>query len=99
MKKIIFISIAVLCFVWTSAYSFETTKRETAEPSPPDNVSKRLMDERFVVETSDEDATDSLNRVAGTIDAGFASEDSTYHSVHHGRSGPFATHEDAYDVS
>ena len=58
-----------------------------------------LMDETFVVETSENDATDSLNRVAGTIDKGFISDDETYHSVHHGRSGPFATHEDAYDVS
>jgi len=58
-----------------------------------------LMDERFVVETSESDAEDGLNRIAGKLDNGFLSEDSTYRSVHHGRSGPFATHEDAYDVS
>ena len=55
--------------------------------------------EDFVVETSEDDATDSLNRISGTIDKGFAPEGSTYHSVHHGRSGPFTTHEDAYGVS
>ena len=58
-----------------------------------------LKDETFVVETSENDATDSLNRIAGTIDKGFVSEEYTYHSVHHGRSNMPATHEDAYDVS
>ena len=57
-----------------------------------------LMDESFVVQTSDEDATDSLNRVAGKIDRGFAAEDYTYKSEHHGRTGPFS-YEDQYDRS
>ena len=61
--------------------------------------SSSLKDETFVVETSESDATDSLNRVAGTIDKGFISEEYSYHSVHHGRSNMPATHEDAYDVS
>ncbi len=91
MKKKVFISITVLCFISTSAFSSERVKSES--------VGVSLMDESFVVETSEEDATDSLNRVAGTIDKGFISSDSSYRSAHHGRSGPFATHEDAYDVS
>ena len=99
MKKIIFMSIAVLCFISTSAYSSQTAKLETVESSPLDSMPKRLMDESFVIETSDDDAMDSLNRVAGMPDTGFASKESTYKSVRHGRSGPFATHEDAYDVS
>ena len=58
-----------------------------------------LMDESFVVETSENDATDSLNRIAGTLDKGFISDEHAYRSEHHGPAGPFATHEDAYDVS
>ena len=60
---------------------------------------KSLMEEGFVVETSEDDMSESLDRLSGTIDKGFAPEGSTYRSPHHGRSGPFATHEDAYDVS
>ncbi len=64
-----------------------------------DMEKSRLSDETFVVETSDTDATDSLNRVSGKIESHFAPEENTYKAVHHGRSGPFSMNEEAYDVT
>ena len=93
MKKTAFTILAVVCF-WAPLL-----KAEAPEADPLDATSKSLMDESFVVETSDDDVADSLNRISGNIDSGFAPKESTYRAVHHGRSGPFTTHEDAYDVS
>ncbi len=64
-------------------------------------VQASLMEEGFVVETSDSDAVDSLNRVSGKIDTGFVSKDSDYYgsSMNHNGAGPFARQEHAYDVS
>ncbi len=58
----------------------------------------RLMDERFVVETSETDLDDSLNRLAGLGDHGYASEEYTYRSENHGKAGPFGR-QDAFDNS
>ncbi len=89
MKKTVF-TILAIAYIWMPCvFSAETPKEE---PKLPD-LSKSLMDESFVVETSDSDATDSLNRISGNIDTGFAPEGSTYQSNHHGRSGPFANND------
>ena len=95
MKKTAFAILAVLCVWMPQAWAAEETSE--TKPDPLDAASKSLMDESFVVETSDGDATDSLNRISGKIDNGFAPEGSTYQSVHHGRSGPFANSE-AHDA-
>ena len=44
----------------------------------------------FIVETDEDSATDSLNRIAGDIDLGFTSEDQEYKSPDHYQPGPFA---------
>mgnify|MGYP001611037083 CR=1 FL=1 len=48
-----------------------------------------LKDEAFVVETSEEDAAGSLDRISGKIDLGFSSKDGTYRSENHYKAGPF----------
>ena len=40
-------------------------------------------DRLFVVETDEESAAESLNRVSGTIDLGFAAPEYTYQSKNH----------------
>ena len=61
-----------------------------SEDDPFESIHRSLKDEAFVVETSDEDAAESLNRVSGKIDLGFAGEDYAYQSEHHYGAGPFA---------
>ena len=49
---------------------------------------KSLQDQTFTVETSDEDAAASLNRVSGgDIDLGFSAPHQSYKAEHHGRQG------------
>lgn len=55
---------------------------------------KSLMTDAFIVETSEDDIDDSLNRISGSIDRGFASEEYSYKAKHQGRSGPFETREE-----
>lgn len=59
------------------------------EADPLESIHRSLMDEAFVVETSDEDMSESLNRISGNIDLGFTSIDQTYQSEHHYKAGPF----------
>ena len=44
----------------------------------------------FEVETTEEDAAESLNRISGDIDRGFSSPEQTYESASHGKAGPLA---------
>lgn len=48
-----------------------------------------LRDSLYVVESSELDPTESLNRVSGNIDRGFAGSDSSYQSASHYVAGPF----------
>jgi hypothetical protein len=59
------------------------------DDDPLAGVRRSLKDDVFVVETSEEDAAESLNRISGNIDRGFSSEDYTYQSEHHYKAGPF----------
>ena len=64
-----------------------------AAEDPLAGAHRSLKDEAFVVETSSEDATDSLNRVSGKIDLGFAAPEDTYKSTSHYKPGPFGRSE------
>ncbi len=64
-----------------------------AEEDPLKSIHRTLMDEAFVVETSDEDATETLDRISGDIDLGFSSKEDTYQSEHHYKAGPFGQSE------
>ena len=59
------------------------------EADPLANFHRSLRDEVFVVESSDEDASGSLDRISGNIDLGFASQDQSYQSANHYKAGPF----------
>ncbi len=48
-----------------------------------------LKDSLYVVDSSDLDPTESLNRVSGNIDRGFSGSDSSYQSASHYLAGPF----------
>lgn len=57
------------------------------------------MDQAFVVETSEEDLDDGLNRISGNIDRGYASEEYTYKSSSHNKAGPFERQDASDDAS
>lgn len=65
-----------------------------ADPDPfqeyVDSTQRRL----FVVETDEESARSSLDRISGDIDRGFATEDYTYKSRNHGLQGPMQHQKD-----
>ena len=86
-----------LFFLFVLSY-LSAAGHAAAETVRPRDKSPSLMDESFVVETSEEDIDDSLNRISGNIDRGFAADEYTYKSEHQGRSGPFS-HNDTYDPS
>ncbi len=48
-----------------------------------------LRDSLYVVDSSELDPNESLNRVSGNIDRGFSGSDSTYQSASHYLAGPF----------
>ncbi len=48
-----------------------------------------LKDSLYVVDSSELDPNESLNRVSGNIDRGFSGSDSSYQSASHYLSGPF----------
>ena len=60
---------------------------------PPAGTRKSLKDEIFTVETDETSASESLERVSGKIDLGFAAPDQTYQSSSHSRPGPFGRQE------
>jgi hypothetical protein len=57
-----------------------------------------LKDQVYVVETTEEDATESLNRVAGHIDVGFSGPSQSYSSASHAFAGALGL-SDQYDKS
>ena len=86
-------ALPALCF------SEETKPAAQAAPKPVSlEPHHRFMDEVFVVETSESDMDDSLNRISGTGDRGYAPEEYTYKSPNHTTGGPFGRQE-AYDNS
>ena len=51
---------------------------------------QNLKDTVYAIETDDESARDSLDRISGHIDTGFSSQDESYLSEDHYGVGPFA---------
>ena len=51
-----------------------------------------LIESLFVIETDEESAQESLNRVSGNIDRGFSSPEQTYQSEHHTKVDPLKEH-------
>ena len=47
----------------------------------------------YVVETSDESASESLDRISGDVDLGFSAPENTFKSTDHYGVGPFAKEE------
>lgn len=68
-----------------------------AEPEPiyPEDRPQSFAQSVYVVETTEEDATASLDRISGDIDRGFAADDYTYDSENHHKAGPFGRQEAA----
>ena len=60
---------------------------DSSETDPLAPVRNRLMDQAFVVETDEDDIDESLNRISGDIDLGFAGPQYTYDSSSHGSAG------------
>lgn len=68
----------------------DTSKLESLPLASKSEKKKLLKESLFEVSTDDFDASDSLNRVAGEIDMGFTSRDSSYRSKNHQAASPFA---------
>jgi hypothetical protein len=66
-------------------YSFPAFAEENFLPAGH----RSLKNGTFVVETSEEDSVQSLDRISGHIDSGFAPKEETYQSENHYRAGPF----------
>ena len=66
---------------------------QPAKQDPASQQSSRLADQSFVVESSDTDLDDSLNRISGNIDLGFSSPDQSYQSEDQTKAGPFGRQE------
>lgn len=58
----------------------------------------RLADQAFVVESSESDLDESLNRIAGSSRSqrGYSSEEDSYRSENHYKAGPFGR-QDSFD--
>ena len=82
MKKILFMAL----FLFSSLTAYAAL---SGEDNKTEIASKSLRDGAFVVATDESSATDSLNRVSGQYDLGFAAPDQTYQSEHHYKPGPF----------
>ena len=67
--------------------SQDDPKTAVENEDPLASVDKSLRDHAFVVETGDEDASESLNRISGKIDLGFALPQYSYKAQHQGRQG------------
>ncbi len=53
-----------------------------------------VEDQRFVVETDEESAAESLNRISGDVDRGYSLPEQTYQSDHHTKAGAFQRSEE-----
>ena len=81
-------------FVQTAANG---TNPKGSSPFIGDSYGASLKESLFVVETDNDSARQSLDRVSGQIDRGFASPDQTYESEHHKKSAVFSDdHSESY---
>lgn len=87
MRRILAALIILLpLFSFGSALAKESP-RETPDPIA-EVYSHSLTETLFIVETDEESARESLNRVSGEIDLGFSSPEQTYQSDHHTKVDP-----------
>lgn len=68
-----------------SSAIFRTDKKNTDSAEP---IAESFSREMFSVSTDDMDPSESLNRIAGQIDNGYASKEQTYRSESHGSANP-----------
>ena len=90
----------ILSLILLAAPAFaETAEKPSVSASDPFGVSRSLRDSVFVVETDDDSARDSLNRVSGEIDLGFTTSDQTFKSEDHHRPGALGRSQAMEDVA
>lgn len=70
-----------------SPVPFVREKKETEASNEKRNES--LMNNTFVLETDDQSASESLERISGKIDMGFSAPENSYKSADHYAPGPF----------
>ncbi len=95
-QRIIYLLIA-LVFVFTARFAAAEDNLPSNDKLVMDPIQESLSggfsNRVFVVETDEESAAESLNRVSGIIDLGFAAPQQTYHSKNHARQGPLEDRE------
>ena len=81
-RRILFLSIGIFLSLNFSGLAAENSAKKETKEEPRRNM--------FVYETNEEDAKESLNRVAGHYDLGFSSPDQSFKSEDHYMPSPFA---------
>ena len=102
MKKFLSIFLLTIVFNLPSAVSFASgnspENKPTSKPEPRSEQATTLRSSKadlFEYETDEDDASESLNRVAGTIDRGYSSPEQSFKSPDHYKPGPFGRQEAA----
>ena len=88
--KIVAATFTLMAGLWLNGFlcaEDKTSKPETGASKPP---KESLINSTFVLETDDESAAESLERISGEIDRGFSSPENTYKSEERPGAGPFA---------
>jgi len=85
---------SLLLLLWVAAMAHATDTTQDDDPLAP--AHKSLAETAFSVETDEQSASESLDRISGKIDLGFADPTQTYESSDHTRPGPFGR-QDAAD--
>jgi len=73
-----------------TSISTDSGKSKKQETGSSKSLKENLMNNTFVLETNDESAAESLERISGKVDMGFSSPENTYKSEDHYAPGPFA---------
>ncbi|GEM_PF-3086690 len=82
-------------FIWASNGQAATRPSIASSAVPREKTRGRAVeDKRFIVETDEESAAESLNRISGDVDRGYALPEQTYQSDHHTKPGAFQRSEE-----
>ena len=80
--------------VWTISLLFlgilTTLPALSDEIDKPENASKNSKEDMFAVSADESTASESLNRISGQYDMGFAAPEQSYKSEHQYKPGPFS---------
>ena len=90
MKKI-FLLISAFSLFYGGAFAEENDSY--TDRVGTNGHSSLLKEQGFVAETDRDSVADSLNRISGSIDLGFATPEQTYKSTAQYRPGPFGRQE------